>query len=116
GGLPLYKAGVPVGAVGVSADDIYGVDTNSGDIDRNFDEIIAVAGTFGLAAPLDRRADRITAGGLTLRYADIEFDELASNPATAPAFASLDASAGTVFPIPGFFSGTIARGLAFGQV
>ena len=116
GGLPLYKAGVPVGAIGVSADGIYGVDTNSGDIDRNFDEIVAVAGTFGFAAPLDRRADRITAGGLTLRYADIEFAQLARDPATAPAFASLGASAGEVFAIPGFFSGTIARGLAFGQI
>ena len=116
GGLPLYKAGVPVGAVGVSADDIYGVDTNTGDIDRNFDEIIGVAATFGLAAPLDRRADRITAGGLTLRYADIEFNQLAQDPATAPAFATLDASTGSVIEVPGFFSGTIARGLAFGQV
>ena len=116
GGLPLYKAGVPVGAIGVSADDTYGVDTNSGDIDRNFDEIIAVAGTFGFAAPQDRRADRISAGGLTLRYADIDFNGLASDPAGAPAFSTLGASSGEVFEIPGFFSGTIARGLAFGQV
>ncbi|HOX70735.1 MAG TPA: heme-binding protein [Dokdonella sp.] len=116
GGLPLYKAGVPVGAIGVSADETYGVDTNSGDIDRNIDEIIAVAGTFGFAAPADRRADQISAGGLTLRYADVGFSDLARNPATAPAFATLGSSAGSVFPIPGFFSGTIARGMAFGQV
>ncbi|MFZ1391614.1 MAG: hypothetical protein WAS23_08520, partial [Dokdonella sp.] len=42
--------------------------------------------------------------------------DLARNPATAPAFATLGSSAGSVFPIPGFFSGTIARGMAFGQV
>lgn len=116
GGVPLYKAGVPVGAIGVSADPIYGVDTFTGDIDVNIDEYIALAGTFGFAAPADRRADRIVAGGLTLRFTDVEFRQLARDPATAPAFATLPASAGEVFPIPGFFSGTIARGLAFGQV
>jgi uncharacterized protein GlcG (DUF336 family) len=116
GGVPLYKAGVPVGAIGVSADDTYGVDTFAGDRDRNIDEYIALAGTYGFAAPLDRRADRITAGGLSLRFTDVEFRELARDPASAPAFASLGPSIGTVIPIPAFFSGTIARGLAFGQV
>lgn len=115
GGLPLYKGGVPVGAIGVSADSIYGVDTYTGDIDRNLDEIIAVAGTFGFSAPADRRADQISAGGLTLRYADIGFGELARDPSTAPAFSTLG-STGSVFAIPGFFSGAIARGMAFGQV
>lgn len=116
GGVPLYKNGVPVGAIGVSADDTYGVDTNAGDVDRNIDEYIALAGTFGFAAPQDRRADRITAGGLTLRFTDGEFSNLSRDPATAPAFATLGPAAGAVFPIPAFFSGTISRGLAFGQV
>ena len=116
GGVPLYKNVVPVGAIGVSADEIYGVDTFAGDIDRNIDEYIALAGTFGFAAPQDRRADRITAGGLTLRFTDVEFNQLARDPATAPTFASLGPGAGEVFAIPAFFSGTIARGLAFGQV
>ncbi len=116
GGVPLYKAGVPVGAIGVSADEIYGVDTFAGDVDRNIDEYIALAGTFGFAAPTDRRADRITAGGLSLRFTDVEFNQLARNPASAPAFATLGPGVGEVFAIPGFFSGTISRGLAFGQV
>jgi uncharacterized protein GlcG (DUF336 family) len=116
GGVPLYKNGVPVGAIGVSADEVYGVDTFAGDVDRNIDEYIALAGTFGYAAPQDRRADRITAGGLTLRFTDVEFRQLARDPATAPAFATLGATVGEVFAIPAFFSGTIARGLAFGQV
>lgn len=115
GGLPLYKAGVPVGAVAVSADPIYGVDRFAGDIDTNIDEIIALAGTYGFAAPLDRQADTITAGGLTLRYADVEFSDLARDPATAPPFSSLGPADGAVIPIPSFFSGTISRGLAFGQ-
>ena len=116
GGVPLYKNGVPVGAIGVSADEIYGVDTFAGDVDRNIDEYIALAGTFGFAAPQDRRADRITAGGLTLRFTDVEFSQLARDPATAPAFATLGATVGEVFAIPAFFSGSISRGLAFGQV
>jgi uncharacterized protein GlcG (DUF336 family) len=116
GGVPLYKGGVPVGAIGVSADPIYGVDTFAGDVDRNIDEYIALAGSFGFAAPADRRADRITAGGLTLRFTDVSFSQLAQNPANAPPFASLGPADGEVFPIPAFFSGTISRGLAFGQV
>ena len=116
GGVPLYKNGVPVGAIGVSADDTYGVDTFAGDIDRNIDEYIALAGTFGFAAPQDRRADRITAGGLTLRFTDVEFSQLSRDPASAPAFSTLGATVGEVFAIPAFFSGTISRGLAFGQV
>ncbi len=116
GGVPLYKNGVPVGAIGVSADDTYGVDTFAGDVDRNIDEYIALAGTFGFAAPQDRRADRITAGGLTLRFTDVEFSQLSRDPASAPAFAALGPSVGEVFAIPAFFSGTISRGLAFGQV
>ncbi|MBX3693112.1 heme-binding protein [Dokdonella sp.] len=116
GGVPLYKNGVPVGAIGVSADDTYGVDTFAGDIDRNLDEYIALAGTYGFAAPVDRRADRITAGGLSLRFTDVEFNQLARNPASAPAFATLGPADGQVIAIPAFFSGTISRGLAFGQV
>lgn len=116
GGVPLYKDGVPVGAIGVSADDTYGVDTFAGDIDRNLDEYIALAGTYGFAAPVDRRADRITAGGLSLRFTDVEFNQLARNPASAPAFATLGPGVGEVIAIPAFFSGTISRGLAFGQV
>lgn len=114
GGLPLYKGGVPVGAVGVSADPIYGVDSNTSDIDRNLDEIIAVAGSYGFIAPADRRADQITAGGLSLRYSDIDVEDLATSPANAPAFATLGAGTGAVIPVPGFFSGTIAAGLAYG--
>ncbi len=116
GGVPLYKGGVPVGAVGVSADPIYGVDTFAGDVDRNIDEYIALAATFGFAAPADRRADRITAGGLNLRFTDVDFRQLARDPGTAPAFDTLGPSAGEVIAIPAFFSGTISRGLAFGQV
>lgn len=83
GGLPLYKNGIVVGGVGVIADGIYGLDLEVIDVDQNPDELIAVAGARGFDAPSNRRADRITAGGPTLRYVDSE--AIASNPALAPA-------------------------------
>ncbi len=84
GGLPLYKNGIVVGGIGVIADGVYGLDLEVNDFDLNLnDELIAVAGASGFAAPANRRADKISAGGLTLRYVDSE--AIASNPATAPA-------------------------------
>jgi hypothetical protein len=71
GGISLFKAGVPVGAVGVSgAKAVYTLDENAEVREKDLDEDIAVAGSFGLIAPADRRADSITAGGLTLQYAN----------------------------------------------
>ena len=70
GGLPLYKFGTPVGGIGVIADGIYGLDLTTTDTDADADELIAIAGTFGFGAPLDRRADRITVEGKTLRFTD----------------------------------------------
>jgi uncharacterized protein GlcG (DUF336 family) len=82
GGISLYKAGVPVGAVGVSgAKPIYTLDDNAEDRDVDMDEMIAVAGSFGFVAPADRRADQITAGGLVLQYTNESFSDLATNRA-----------------------------------
>ena len=82
GGLPLYKNGIVVGGVGVIADGVYGLDLNISDLDQNADELIAVAGASGFEAPLNRRADRITADGRTFRYLDSE--AIVSSPAVAP--------------------------------
>ena len=49
------------------------------------DELIAVAATFGLGAPRDRRADRITVDGKTLRFADVDFAAAASEGRNLPA-------------------------------
>lgn len=116
GGISLYKAGVPVGGVGVAgAKPIYTFDINAEDRDKDLDEDIAVAGSFGFAGPADRRADVITAGGLTLQYANTEFSELAKDPATAPPYSSLTAATGALVALPGYSDAVILRGTAFGQ-
>ncbi|HJS21101.1 MAG TPA: heme-binding protein [Steroidobacteraceae bacterium] len=115
GGLPLYKGGTPVGGVGVIVDGLYGIDRDIANVDVDLDELLALAGTFGLAAPDDRRAERITADGKTLRFSDATFDRLASDPATAPAFAAIDGVAGMVVTVPGYATAVVRAGLAFGQ-
>jgi uncharacterized protein GlcG (DUF336 family) len=82
GGLPLYKNGTLVGGIGVLADGFYTVDLDIIDTDTDSDELIAVAGTYGFAAPTDIRAERITVDGRSLRYVDSE--ATVSNPAAAP--------------------------------
>lgn len=115
GGLPLYKAGALVGGIGVLADGIYGIDKNLADRDRSSDEMIAVAGTFGFAAPNDRRADRITVEGKTLRFSDVDFGDLSSDPASAPAFSTLTSTVGNLLTVFGYFDGVIREGVPFGQ-
>jgi uncharacterized protein GlcG (DUF336 family) len=108
GGLPLYKGGSVVGGVGVISDGIYGIDLDIFDVDQNADELIAVAGARGFDAPANRRADRITADGRTLRFVDSE--NLLANPATAAAF-----DPGGLVDVPGFFSpAVVVAGTAFG--
>ncbi|OLE17484.1 MAG: hypothetical protein AUG50_08445 [Betaproteobacteria bacterium 13_1_20CM_3_63_8] len=102
GGLPLYKNGTVVGGIGVIADGLYSVDLNIFDTDTDSDELIAVAGSFGFAAPTDVRADHITVDGRTLRYVDSE--ATASNPATAPPLIS---------PLPGTWVNLPVAGVSF---
>jgi uncharacterized protein GlcG (DUF336 family) len=115
GGFPLYKSGTVVGGVGVLADGFYTIDKDIADSDADVDEAIGYAATFGFAAPTDRRGDRITADGKTFRFSDVDFNQLRSNPASAPAFASLAGSVGALITVPGYFDGVIRAGTAFGQ-
>ena len=112
GGLPLYKAGTVVGGIGVIADGSYFLDLDIGDVDADLDELIAVAGARGFDAPADRRADRITADGRTLRYVDSE--SLASNPATVPSFAALSGTAGSLTAVMHYAPAAVSAGVAFG--
>jgi uncharacterized protein GlcG (DUF336 family) len=115
GGFPLYKSGTVVGGVGVLADGFYTIDKDIADSDADVDEAIAYAATFSFAAPIDRRGDRITADGKTLRFSDVDFDQLRTNPASAPPFASIAGSVGALITVPGYFDGVIRAGTIFGQ-
>jgi uncharacterized protein GlcG (DUF336 family) len=115
GGLPLYKGGTPVGAVGVLADASYAIDRDTSNVDRDSDELVALAATYGFAAPDERRADRIAADGRTLRFSDARFPDLASAPASAPAFATLNGVAGVLAAVPGYAAASTQAGVAFGQ-
>ena len=115
GGFPLYKSGTVVGGVGVLADGIYTLDTIVTDKDTDTDEAIALAATFGLAAPEDRRAHRLTVDGKTLRYSDADVTDLVAPTHTPPTFASINGAAGALQMVNGYFAGTILAGTAFGQ-
>lgn len=115
GGMPLYKEGVPVGAIGVMADGIYGLDLVISNLDMDLDELIAVAGTFGFAAPTDRQGDRITVDGKTFRFSDVDANDLISDPASAPGFGVTNNSAGSLLTVPAYFDGLLIDGVAFGQ-
>ncbi len=116
GGLPLYKAGTPVGGIGVIADGIYGIDRNIMGFDFDVDELVATAGTVGFAAPVARRADVITIIGKTARFSDSFVEDLMSTPADAPAFATIAGSVGNLVPVPGYHDGNaVLAGTAFGQ-
>jgi uncharacterized protein GlcG (DUF336 family) len=115
GGFPLYKNGTVVGGVGAIADGVYGLDANIANRDDDLDEAVAYAATFGFSAPVDRRADRITADGKTLRFTDVEFDRLTSSPSAASAFATLTPAVGALIAVPGYFDGVVRAGTAFGE-
>jgi uncharacterized protein GlcG (DUF336 family) len=109
GGLPLYAGGVLVGGVGVEADGLYGIDRELRDVDEAVEELAAVAGAAGFAAPADIRGERITADGRSFRYVDSE--SLVSDPARASA---LPASGYRV--VAGYFDGLPRAGTAYGSV
>jgi len=114
GGFPLYKDGVPVGGVGVAADATYTLDPRIFDRDRDLDELIALAGTFGFGAPANRRADVITVDGKTFRYSDVEYSELARAPGNAPALSGLPATVGGFVKVPTYADAQAREGVAFG--
>jgi uncharacterized protein GlcG (DUF336 family) len=115
GGFPLYKGGALVGGVGVMADGVYGIDADITDVDMNLDEAIAYAATYNFAAAADIRADAITVDGKTLRFSDITAANLATDPARAAAFPTLDATVGNLIPVNGYSDGTIRAGTVFGD-
>jgi uncharacterized protein GlcG (DUF336 family) len=111
GGLPLYKNGVVVGAIGVMGDGDYGFDPNILDRDIDPEEAIAFAGTQGFAAAEAIRADRITVDGTSLRFSDIiasDIGPLSSN------FAAINGPAGSLIAVRGYSTATIIAGTPYG--
>ncbi|HEY1146158.1 MAG TPA: heme-binding protein, partial [Allosphingosinicella sp.] len=117
GGLPLYKNGVVVGGIGIMADGIYGFDPEVQDRDVDDEEAIALAAASGFAPPDSIRADRIPVDGTTLRYVDAVPGDLKSNPATAPAFTSINGTAGSLTSVRGYYDASVGpiAGRAYGS-
>jgi uncharacterized protein GlcG (DUF336 family) len=115
GGIPLYKAGTPVGGVGVISDATYSFDADISDRDIGDDELIALAASHGLAAPADRRANRIAVDGRLLRFSDGGDSDLLSDPTLAPTFASINNIAGSLLAVPGYTAAVVRAGLAYGH-
>lgn len=116
GGLPLYKNGVLVGGIGVMSDGDYGFDPEIQDVDTDDEELVAVAGSTGFAAPTEIRAERITVDGTTLRSTDRDTESLRSTPASAPAFATVNGTRGSLTAIPGYYNtAAIQAGTPYGS-
>ncbi|MDA0366859.1 MAG: heme-binding protein [Proteobacteria bacterium] len=103
GGLPLYKAGVVVGGVGIEINGVYTIDPTVADQDSSVEEIVALAGQFGFQPPDDIRANRIFVEGKSLRYIDQDVNVLASSPASAPAF--VNGTGGNLVAVNGYYAG-----------
>ena len=114
GGYPLYKDGTPVGGIGVIADGVYGLDLDFGDRDRGLDELIALAGSYNFAAPVERR-ERVTLDGKIARFSDVDFDDLMTHPPAAPNFADIDGVSGNLVSVQSYSAGARLAGLAYGQ-
>jgi uncharacterized protein GlcG (DUF336 family) len=71
GGLPIYKNGVPSGAIGVEGDGLYTVDRNPADDDQPFEELIAASGIRGFEAPALIRGDNILVDGIRLPFSNV---------------------------------------------
>lgn len=111
GGFPLYKAGVVVGGIGVMGDGDYGFDAEVRDVDTDDEELIALAGTHGFAAPREIEADRVSVDGTSLRFRDRGIEALRADPSVAP---PLEAFPGALVAVPGYTDGALRAGTAYG--
>jgi uncharacterized protein GlcG (DUF336 family) len=113
GGFPLYKNGVVVGGIGVMADGVYGFDPEIQDVDQDAEEAIALAASTGFTASNEIIADRVSVDGTTLRYSDATSADFRSNPAAAPAFATLP---GALTSVNGYYDSVngVLAGRAYG--
>ena len=114
GGFPLYKNGVVVGGIGVSADGVYGLDPNVLDVDTDTDERIALAGTIGFEAPTAVRANQISLDGTLLRYTDTDYAGLAA--VSGASYAATVPALGNLAPVTGYYAATgVLPGATYGS-
>ncbi len=111
GGLPLYKNGVVVGAIGVMGDGDYGFDRNILDVDQDDEEAIALAGIQGFAPSASITANRISVDGTSLRFSDMTVSDLSPLQSN---FAAINGTAGALVPVRGYTDGTIITGTTYG--
>ncbi|MGB5484799.1 heme-binding protein [Parasphingorhabdus sp.] len=111
GGLPLYKNGVVVGAIGVMGDGDYGFDSNILDVDVDDEEAIALAGIQGFAPPASITANRISVDGTSLRFSDMVVSDLSPLQNN---FAAINTTVGNLRRIKGYTEAVITAGTAYG--
>lgn len=115
GGFPLYKNGRVVGGIGVvtRSDAVYGIDLDPSNIDNDIEERIAQSASFGFTPEACVRANRITAGGVTLRYSDSD-DRLLTPTITS--LAALPAGLGSLQAVAGYrIAAEVVAGTAYGE-
>ncbi|MGZ3158240.1 MAG: heme-binding protein, partial [Burkholderiaceae bacterium] len=114
GGFPLYKNGRVVGGIGVVADGVYGLDLDPTTSGADLDERIALSASKGFTAPSCIRADRITAGGITLAYSnsDAQIVAVSATSLSDPQVSTL----GALLAVSNYYAGgTVLAGTAYGD-
>lgn len=108
GGFPLYKGGSVVGGIGVIAGSAptYSLDLFPFDFDNDPEEVIAHSALAGFAPPGCIRAERVTAGGVSLRFSDAD-GRLVATAATVP-------SGGAFVDVGGYYAA--AEGARTGRI
>jgi uncharacterized protein GlcG (DUF336 family) len=109
GGLPLYKQGDLVGAVSVEFDGKYTLDRDVRDYNDSPEESVALMASVGYEAPSERTANNIFAGGRTLKFAEVSYDQLPSLPAELPPL-----EPARLVSLAFYSDGQIHPGVAFG--
>jgi uncharacterized protein GlcG (DUF336 family) len=112
GGLPLYKNGVLVGAIGIMAEPDYAFDTNVTDLQVDDEEAIALAGIQGFAPPDAITGDKITVDGTALRFSDMRPADLAPLKTD---FGAINGAIGALVAVTGYSNGTIIPGTPYGS-
>ena len=114
GGFPLYKNGRVVGGIGVMADGVYGLDESSTPGSVDLDERLAHSALKGFDAPACIRAERITAGGISLPFSKSD-DKVIAVTAKTLTDASVSGLGARVSYAEYYSAAAILAGTAFGE-